>query len=264
MISYFIENRFGERLTFSETNNPRRDPISFTPDKQLFGKQNQFGVISRGSFKEASKKLVIKFDIAVESPEQYYYELNRIAAFLYNPFFRPFYVYSIERAVRAKVSIGKLIENFNPGLETKIAIGNSLELDMEDALWESGTSTPISKILANGQTLEVFLRDDFVETAPLISIMNPNAAIIPEFAISMENRDFAANFVIANNDFAQNKTITVDCASGNVKLGDSFINPSLIAGNVFSLFSGKNIIRYEAPLGLAVKLSCEYRSRVIF
>lgn len=264
MITYQIENRFGEFLTFDTERNVRRSPLQFTAEKQLYAKQNQFGVLSRGSGKEASKKIKLDFDIVVATPAEYYFELNRIASFLTNNFYKPFYLHSIERGVRAKISIASMKENFPEGLETKIALKNSIELDMEDALWESTEFVPVSGTLNNGDSITVELTEDTIESAPILEIVNPNVDPITEFAISMQNGDFTANFIIANNGFTTGRKFTIDCANAVISLGDTFSNPSLIAGNVFSLYAGENEITYESPNALPVNLTVKYRKRVIF
>ena len=68
MISYYIQNRKGEVLHFQD-KNARREPLEFKPNKQSYAKQNQFGVITRGSFKQAEKKISLKFNLIAESPD---------------------------------------------------------------------------------------------------------------------------------------------------------------------------------------------------
>ncbi|PJZ87938.1 phage distal tail protein [Leptospira levettii] len=265
MITYQIENRFGDFLTFDPDRNVKRNPLQFTAEKQLYSKQNQFGVLSRGSGKESSKKIKLDFDIVVNTAAEYYFELNRIASFLTNNFYKPFYLHSIERGVRAKISIASMKENFPEGLETKISLKNSIELDMEDALWEAVDYEIQEKYgLNSGSSISVELTQDTIESAPIIEIVNPNVDPITEFAISIKNGDFTANFIIANNGFTEGRKFTIDCANAIIQLGDTFSNPSLIAGNVFSLYAGTNEITYESPNALPVNLTVKYRKRVIF
>lgn len=263
MISYYIQNRKGEVIDF-EGLDSKREPLEFKPNKQSYAKQNQFGVITRGSFKQAEKKLSLKFNIIAESPDQYYYKLNSIAAFLYNQYNAPFYIYSVERRVRAKISITSLKENFLEGHEARLGLDCFLELQMEDALWESVSALPVIKELANGESIEINIGADTVESAPIFEIKNLDALVNPEFALSVVNDDFSANIIVANTGFSTDKIFKIDCADGKIFLDSIASSPSIIAGNYFPLLPGKNIITYECKTNQSIQMNASYRYRRLF
>lgn len=260
MISYFIQNRKGDTLSFSGLN-PRRGPLEFKPEKQSYGKQNQFGVITRGSFKQGKKTISLRFDVVAESPDQYYFELNRIGAFLYNQYNAPFYLYSVERRVRAKVSIENLKENFKESLETKLGLDCVLDLTMEDALWETNSDVTEAKTLANGDFIDVVIGEDAVDCAPIFTLTNVDSADNTEFALSVLNDDFAANMLIAANTFKPSSIFEIDCANAKLTLDSVSMGPSLIAGNYFPLLPGTNRITYECKTNQPVLLKAAYRIR---
>lgn len=263
MITYYLENRKGQQFSF-DSLNPRRSPLEFKPEKQTYGKQNQFGVITRGSFKQPEKKLSLKFDVVAESPDEFYFKLNQLAAFLYNQYNAPFYIYSVERRVRAKVSLEMIKENFKEGLETILGLDCVLELTMDDALWETSVNIDDEKILANGDTIEIDVGEDTVECAPIFQVLNIDSGINPEFALSVKNDDFGANMVLAANNFLPNSLFEVNCIDGKLNIDNISVAPAMIAGNYFNFLPGKNIVKYECKTNQSVKIKISYRLRRIF
>ena len=263
MITYFIENAAGDRLEIQNNQNARRKPIEFKPEKQEYKKQGQFGVITRGTFKQASKTININFDIVEESVEQYYYQLNRIAAFLYNQQNAPFYLYSVERNVRAKVSIDSLKESFVEGLETKLGLNCNLSLSMDDALWESVFDFPEIFTGFSGDSFDISLRDDSVDSAGIFSITNLDPAANIEFALKLTNGSITQNIIIAPVGFILNSVIVLDCFNGTIKLGNQFIPNSIIAGGFFPLLPGINNVLYESPGNKQARIATSYKIRRI-
>jgi hypothetical protein len=264
MISYYIEDRNGRRLEIEARKNARREPLEFKPDKQEYKKQGQFGVITRGTFKQASKNISLKFDIVEKSVDDYYFQLNRIAAFLYNQQNAPFYLYSIEKKQRAKVSIDSMKENYANGQETRLGLDCSLTLTMEDALWESTFDSPQTFTGFNGDSFDIILREDAVDSAGIFTITNLDAANNIEFALKLTNGSVVQNIIIAPVGFEQNKSIVLDCFNGKLKLENQFIPNAIIAGGFFPLLPGTNTILYESPSNQQARIETSYRIRRIF
>lgn len=262
MITYFIENSIGEVLSLS-SNNVRREPLSFKPEKRMYAKQNQFGSISRGTFKQGSKEITLMFNNVSTSIEDYYYTINRIAAFLYNQLNAPFYLYSVERKKRCKVSISDLQEAFVPGNEASLGLDSRLILTMEDAFFESISDELSSVILDNGESFTIDIRDDSVESGAIFEITNLSVGDNVEFALLNENGTFRQNIIITPTGFSQNKKITLDCFEGSIKLEDQFISNSIIAGNYFPLLPGSNKITYECPEGKQVQIDYTFKVNTV-
>jgi hypothetical protein len=261
MITYYIENKRGERLELEQRQNYRRDPLEFKPEKSLYARQGQFGVISRGTFKQASKEINLKFDIVEESIEQYYYQINRIGAFLYDQRNSPFYLYSVERGSRAKISISEIKENYSEGMETKLGLNCSLKVTMEDALWESISEVPEIVTLFNGDSFDIELREDSVDSAGIFKIKNLDSSPNTEFALQLTNGSTVQNIIIAPVGFNENEIITLDCFNGTIRLGNQFIQNRVIAGGFFPLLPGINTILYECPSNQEVEIQSAYRIR---
>jgi len=261
MITYYLENRNGDQLAIGSNLNPRRDPLQFKPEKQEYMKQGQFGVVTRGTFKQASKNIDLKFNIIPSDVTDYYFKLNSIASFLYNQQNAPFYLYSIQRGVRAKVSISGIKENFKEGLETKLGIDCTLSLTMEDALWESAEVIPGSNDLFNGGNFDIELGSDVVDSAAIFTLTNLDAANNVQFGLQLTNGSIIQNVVISPTGFSTGSVIVFDCFNGTIKLNDQFIPNSIIAGGFFPLLPGTNNILYESPANQEMTIATSYRSR---
>lgn len=261
MITYYIENNKGNRLEMPERQNYRRQPLSFKPEKSQYKKQGQFGVITRGTFKQASKELTLRFDVVEESVEQYYYQINRIGAFLYDQRNAPFYLYSVERKTRAKISISELKENYQAGLETKLGLDCSLTVTMDDALWETTSESPQVDTLASGESFVIDVRDDCVDSAAVFSIKNLSVSNNTEFALQLSNDDLVQNIIVSPTGFVQNSIIEIDNFNGTIKLDDQFIPNAITLGGFFPLLPGINRILYECPGANLAEISSVYRLR---
>ena len=264
MITYYLEDRNGSTLSIGSALNPKRSPLQFTPEKQEYKKQGQFGVITRGTFKQASKNIDLKFDVIATNITDYYFQLNSIASFLYNQQNAPFYLYSIEKNVRAKVSVDGIKENFKEGLETKLGIDCTLSLTMEDALWESSEAIEGTTDLLNLGSININLGADVVDSAGVFTLTNLDPANNIQFGLQLLNGSISQNIIIAPSGFTQNSVIVLDCFNGTIKLNDQFIPNSITAGGFFPLLPGLNTITYESPANQEIRIATSYRTRKIF
>jgi hypothetical protein len=135
---------------------------------------------------------------------------------------------------------------------------------MEDALWESTFDSPQSFTGFNGDSFDIILREDAVDSAGIFTITNLDAANNIEFALKLTNGSVVQNIIIAPVGFEQNKSIVLDCFNGTLKLENQFIPNAIIAGGFFPLLPGTNTILYESPSNQQARIETSYRIRRIF
>lgn len=259
-MEYILINSQGELRLAADRELPYVDPIKFTRNVDSTPRYQRSGEVERGVGRVPARTIALKAHIIGNSPTQYEYMMNRIAAF-FSPQYSPHYLQCFNTQKRALVSLAGI----NPGRggDYTQGIDTEISLKMVESMWESREIITDWNTYSNGEKIVVDIEPLAFDTiGPVIEIIP--ADDLPDFGLTVGETSAAIR--ITDATFGAGKTMTIDCENGSLTVTDAegpTVKPQAITGGTYVfLTGGRNNILYEGSADIQARV--KYRMRTVF
>lgn len=272
IFEYIVQNRFGNTLSLTEVmqETMKLSNSPFAPEGDYVEKADEHGTVFRGNGRIGRRELTLKFDHVADTPFDYEYALNEIAAFFSEPEIDgPYWLVNTSRNKRINIMLKNFDPKTNEGLENVIGMDQTMSFVLTGGLWEMAPITEVFNLNSGEIKTIEFPRIAFPTHIILeMETLGPNPDYAIDFGTVVDSEFIGRQSVrYQQSSFISGESIIHDSVDGIISYkreGKVYPNNLILTAGTPGLVlkRGVNGIRFQ---GLAtIKFSLTYRTRTAF